>query len=130
MNIATPRDSFAAPSAALKPRSPELRSLIARIGERASERDATRAHPYAEIDLIRSAKLGALRIPASHGGGGASLRELIETVVALGAADPNVAHALRNHFSFVERDDGLDQFPQRCPATTMRRWNAQRAELR
>lgn len=103
MNIATPRDSFAAPSEAVRPRSPELRSLIARIGERASERDATRAHPYAEIDLIRAAKLGALRIPTSHGGGGASLRELIETVVALGAADPNVAHALRNHFSFVER---------------------------
>ncbi|CAN7200332.1 acyl-CoA dehydrogenase family protein [Bosea sp. LjRoot237] len=103
MNIAAPKDSFEAVAAPVRPRSPELAALIARIGEGASERDRTRTHPYVEIDLIRAARFGALRVPLAHGGAGGSLRDLIEAIIALGAADPNVAHALRNHFSFVER---------------------------
>lgn len=103
MNIAAPKDSFTAAAAPVGPRSPELAELIARIGEGASERDRTRTHPYAEIDLVRAARFGALRVPLDHGGAGGSLRDLIEAIIALGAADPNVAHALRNHFSFVER---------------------------
>ncbi|MEZ2410334.1 acyl-CoA dehydrogenase family protein [Bosea sp. RCC_152_1] len=103
MNIAARRDTFAPDSNPVQLRSPELTALIAAIGEGASERDRTRTHPYAQIDLIRASRLGALRIPTTHGGSGASLRDLLEVVIALGAADPNVAHALRNHFGFVER---------------------------
>jgi alkylation response protein AidB-like acyl-CoA dehydrogenase len=83
--------------------SPELAALLAFIGEGASDRDRERALPYAVIDAIREARLGALRVEAEAGGGGATNRELFETVIHLGDADPNVAHILRNHFTFVER---------------------------
>jgi alkylation response protein AidB-like acyl-CoA dehydrogenase len=83
--------------------SAELAALLAFIGEGASDRDRERAHPYAAVDAIRRARLGALRLEAEAGGGGATNRELFETVIQLGEADPNVAHILRNHFTFVER---------------------------
>jgi alkylation response protein AidB-like acyl-CoA dehydrogenase len=83
--------------------APELAALLAFIGEGASDRDRERALPFAVIDAIRSARLGALRIAPEAGGGGATNRELFETVIRLGDADPNVAHILRNHFTFVER---------------------------
>src|SRR5262249_42792372 len=56
-----------------------------------------------EIDLIRKARLGALRLPTTAGGAGSTIRELFEVVIRLGEADANVAHILRNHFSVVER---------------------------
>ena len=52
---------------------------------------------------LRQARFGAFRLPAAIGGGGATLRQLFEAVLSLGAADSNVAHVLRNHFSFIER---------------------------
>jgi alkylation response protein AidB-like acyl-CoA dehydrogenase len=84
-------------------RSPELPQLLAAIGEGASERDRLRAHPLEALSLVRQSRLGALRLPAEQGGGGATARELFGVVIALADADPNVAHILRNHFSFVER---------------------------
>src|SRR4029077_15871156 len=59
--------------------------------------------PFEAIDLIRGAKLGALRLPTSAGGAGSTIRELFEVIIRLGEADANVAHILRNHFSVVER---------------------------
>jgi alkylation response protein AidB-like acyl-CoA dehydrogenase len=83
--------------------SPDLDALLNRIAEGASDRERERTLPFPEIDLIRKARLGALRLPAEAGGGGSSIRELFEIVIRLGEADANVAHILRNHFSVVER---------------------------
>jgi alkylation response protein AidB-like acyl-CoA dehydrogenase len=83
--------------------SPELAALLAFIGEGASDRDRERVLPYPLIDAIRSARLGALRVEPETGGGGATNRDLFEVIIRLGDADPNVAHILRNHFTFVER---------------------------
>jgi alkylation response protein AidB-like acyl-CoA dehydrogenase len=83
--------------------SRELAALLAFIGEGASDRDRERRLPYPAIDAIRSARLGALRVAAEDGGGDATNRDLFEVVIQLGDADPNVAHILRNHFTFVER---------------------------
>ena len=83
--------------------SPELSALLAFIGEGASDRERERTLPYPVVDAIRAARLGALRVEAEAGGGGATNRELFEAVIQLGDADPNVAHILRNHFTFVER---------------------------
>jgi alkylation response protein AidB-like acyl-CoA dehydrogenase len=80
-----------------------IRQLIDHIAEGAAEREFRRILPYDEIALIKQARLGALRLPVSAGGGGASFRALYETVLRLAAADANVAHILRNHFVFVER---------------------------
>lgn len=82
--------------------SERLARLIATIGEGALERERTGERPFAAIDLVRSERLGALRVPRADGGGGASLRELFAVVIALAAADVNVAHILRGHFAHVE----------------------------
>ncbi len=89
--------------AVLTASSPELQVLIDGIREGAAARDRDRIAPHAQIALIRTARLGALRVPVAQGGGGASLRELFGVVIRLGEADPNVAHILRNHFAFVEK---------------------------
>src|ERR1700755_3479451 len=90
-------------SGPVTPRSAELDQLIAIIAEHASRRDSERVHPFDVLALARRARLGALRLPVSEGGGGSTLRELIEVTLRLAAADPNVAHSLRNHFTCVER---------------------------
>lgn len=82
--------------------SRRLRELIARIGAGTLERERAERPPYAEFELIKAARLGALRIPREHGGGGASITELYATVIDLAEADPNVPHCLRNHFQITE----------------------------
>ena len=91
------------PSHPLDLGSPDLDALLNRIAEGASDRERERTLPFPEIDLIRKARLGALRLPTEAGGAGSSIRELLEIVIRLGEADANVAHILRNHFSVVER---------------------------
>jgi alkylation response protein AidB-like acyl-CoA dehydrogenase len=82
--------------------SERLAALIAAIGEGALDRERTGERPFAAVELARRERLGALRIPAEDGGGGASLRELFATVIALATVDVNVAHILRGHFAHVE----------------------------
>jgi len=82
--------------------SDRLAELITSIGDGALERERTGERPFAAIDLVRQAGLGALRVPSEDGGGGATLRELFATVIDLAAADVNVAHILRGHFAHVE----------------------------
>jgi alkylation response protein AidB-like acyl-CoA dehydrogenase len=84
-------------------RSPALRRLYDLIAEGASARDFERAHPFEALSLLRDARFGALLLPISEGGGGGSLRDVIEEAIHLGEADSNVAHIFRNHFTFVER---------------------------
>jgi alkylation response protein AidB-like acyl-CoA dehydrogenase len=87
---------------AVRPGSTELAALLTEIGAGAAERERELRAPHDAIDLIRRARLGALRVPVEQGGGGATMRELFETVIALSAADSNVAHVLRTHCQFVE----------------------------
>ncbi|SFJ07477.1 acyl-CoA dehydrogenase family protein [Bradyrhizobium sp. Gha] len=87
----------------LKTGSPELEALLNQIAEGASARERDRVLPFEVIDLIRRARLGALRLPVSAGGAGSTIRDLFAFVIRLGEADANVAHILRNHFSVVER---------------------------
>jgi alkylation response protein AidB-like acyl-CoA dehydrogenase len=86
-----------------------LEALLKQIAEGENERERERILPFPAIDLIRRARLGALRLPAVAGGAGSSIRELLEIIIRLGEADANVAHILRNHFSVVER---LLRFPK------------------
>lgn len=82
--------------------SPQLRALLDYIDAGVVERDRDDRHPFVEFEAIRAARLGALRLPVADGGGGATLTQLFETVIALGEVDPNVAHSVRNHFNFTE----------------------------
>jgi alkylation response protein AidB-like acyl-CoA dehydrogenase len=85
------------------PGSSTLDELLAKVAQGASGRERDRIAPFAEIELIKEARLGAIRIPAAEGGGGATLRQLFEVLMALAEADSNVAHIFRVHFSYVER---------------------------
>lgn len=102
MNVIARAASFATPEI---PRlgTPEFGTLLQEIAAGASERDSKRILPFEQVDLLRRARIGALRLREADGGAGAGLRELFATVVALGEADPNVAQILRNHFGFSER---------------------------
>jgi alkylation response protein AidB-like acyl-CoA dehydrogenase len=77
--------------------------LLNQIAEGSSDRERERVLPFDVIDLIRRARLGALRLPVAAGGAGSTIRDLFAFVIRLGEADANVAHILRNHFSVVER---------------------------
>ena len=102
MNVIARAASFATPEI---PRlgSPEFRTLLQEIAAGASERDAKRILPFEQVELLRRARIGALRLREADGGAGVPLRELFATVMALGEADPNVAQIMRNHFGFSER---------------------------
>jgi alkylation response protein AidB-like acyl-CoA dehydrogenase len=95
--------STATSTPAIRPDSDELTELFARISAGAEERERELKAPFEPISWIKQAGLGRLRIPLEEGGGGASLRELFATLIALAEADSNVAHILRTHYWFVEQ---------------------------
>lgn len=99
----SPAVDRADPAALLEPGSPRLAELLAEIGAESAVRERDRIAPYAQIDLLRAARFGALRVPEEYGGAGTSLRETFRLVMALASFDSNVAHILRSHFAFVEQ---------------------------
>ncbi len=106
--VSSPPLDFSGP---IGPGAPALDALIDVIGEGASRREFERILPHEPLALIRKARLGALRLPKDRGGAGASFRELFSVVLKLAAADANVAHILRNHFTFVERYGRIPRNP-------------------
>ncbi|MBO1000643.1 acyl-CoA dehydrogenase family protein [Bacillus sp. SD075] len=93
--------TFTAP---VKVETPEFDCLILAIARDAEERrsSGSEANPYYAMDLIRQSRLGALRLPVKLGGSGASIRDLFHVIIRLAEADPDVAHSLRAHFSYVD----------------------------
>ncbi|ABC36037.1 acyl-CoA dehydrogenase family protein [Burkholderia thailandensis] len=79
-----------------------FRPIFARIAEGAIERDRTRALPHEPIRWLKEAGFGAVRVPVHAGGAGASIPQLVQLLIELGAADSNLPQALRGHFAFVE----------------------------
>ena len=76
--------------------------LYARIAEGAVAREQQRTLAFEPVAWLREAGLGALRVPRSHGGLGASLPQLLRQLVRLGQADSNLPQIFRAHFGFVE----------------------------
>ncbi|GAD82192.1 acyl-CoA dehydrogenase family protein [Nocardia asteroides] len=76
--------------------------IFARIADGAVARETDRTLTHAEVDALRAARFGALRVPVEHGGYGASVRQLFRLLIDLAAAESNLPQALRVHFSFVE----------------------------
>lgn len=79
----------------------QLIITIARDAEKRRKKDCE-IRPYFAMELIRKSKLGALRLPVEKGGGGANIPDLFSSIIRLAEADPDVAHSLRSHFSYVE----------------------------
>lgn len=76
--------------------------LLAGFAARSAERDSKRELPFADIEVLKALRFGARRLP-SPARSGASLRDVIATVIRLAAADSNIAHIWRNHFMLAER---------------------------
>lgn len=79
-----------------------FRPVFERIAAGALQREQARRLPFDEVDWLRRAGFGALRIPCDYGGIGASLSQFFALLTELGAADSNLAHLLRGHFAFLE----------------------------
>lgn len=79
-----------------------FRPIFDRIAEGAVERERNRALPFEQVDWLRRAGFGALRVPRRYGGSGASLPQLFKLLVELGEADSNLVQILRAHLAFVE----------------------------
>lgn len=76
--------------------------VLSAIEEASLAAELQRTLPFEPIAELRQVRFPALRVPENYGGFGASLGDLFEFIIALGAADSNVAQALRAHFGFVE----------------------------
>ena len=73
-----------------------------RIAEGATQREQQRVLPFEQVGWLKDAGFTTLRVPRSHGGVPVSHEQLFRLLIELAAADSNVAHLLRSHFSFVE----------------------------
>jgi alkylation response protein AidB-like acyl-CoA dehydrogenase len=80
-----------------------FRPVFVRIAEHAARRENERELAHDAVNWLREAKFGALRVPLDHGGLGASVEQLFDLLIELGAADSNLPQILRAHFGFIER---------------------------
>lgn len=80
----------------------KYRPIFAKIAEGVVQRENQRQLPFEQIQWLKQAGFGAVRIPVEYGGDGVSQQQLFELLIELAAADSNVVQALRGHFAFVE----------------------------
>lgn len=73
-----------------------------RIAAGTVQRELDRSLPFDEVAWLRNARFGALRIPREFGGFGATWKQMLELLIDLAAADPNIAHLFRGHVAVVE----------------------------
>lgn len=90
------------PANHLLPGSPEFDDLLAEIRSGAKDRDLNDENPFGQVDALKRAGFGSLRLPAEFGGPNFSVRQLFSAAIDVAAADPIVAHIFRTHFWFVE----------------------------
>lgn len=90
-----------------------FRPIFAEIAKGAVDRELNRRLPTAEIEKLKRARFGALRIPEEEGGFGATLPELFNLLIELSQADSNITQSLRGHFGFVEDVINKAQGPDR-----------------
>ncbi|WP_416424845.1 acyl-CoA dehydrogenase family protein [Pseudomonas sp. App30] len=76
--------------------------VFTRIQATAVAREQQRELAHDAVAWLRAAGFGALRVPVAHGGLGASLPQLFQLLIELGAADSNLPQIVRAHFGFVE----------------------------
>lgn len=64
--------------------------------------DGATEPPLRGLKLVRDHRLGAVRLARELGGAGFTAPEFFDYLVALAAADPDLAHILRIHYALVE----------------------------
>lgn len=100
-------------SVTLEQLTARIERLLPEIGAGAAQRERERQLPYEAVAQIAATGLFAARIPRSHGGAGASVKDVIGLLLRIASVDSNVAQALRPGFGFLEgilasRADGAD----------------------
>jgi alkylation response protein AidB-like acyl-CoA dehydrogenase len=79
-----------------------FRPVFARIAQDTVRREQQRQLPFEAVQTLREAGFGAVRVPKSLGGDGASVPQLFRLLVELAEADSNIPQIFRAHFAFVE----------------------------
>lgn len=90
------------PTVTLEQLNARIDQLLPAIGAGASRRERDRQLPYEAVAQLAKAGLFTARIPASHGGAGASVKDVIALLIRIASVDSNVAQALRPGFGFLE----------------------------
>lgn len=95
----------------------ELIEAARRVGEQigisASERDREGRLPHAELEAVRQAGLGAVRLPREYGGPHLSYTDTVKVLIHLAKGDPSVAQVLLPHLTTIERIRLMATEPQR-----------------
>ncbi|WP_431230924.1 acyl-CoA dehydrogenase family protein [Mycolicibacterium psychrotolerans] len=84
------------------PGTAEFDDLLNQIRSGARDRDLNDENPFDQVNALKQAGFGTLRLPTDLGGSNFTVRQLFSTVIDVAAADPIVAHIFRTHFWFVE----------------------------
>jgi alkylation response protein AidB-like acyl-CoA dehydrogenase len=84
------------------PGSEKFAGLLANIAAGAKDRDLKDENPFEQVDALKRAGFGTLRLPTELGGHGFTVRQQFSTVIDVAQADPIVAHIFRTHFWFVD----------------------------
>jgi alkylation response protein AidB-like acyl-CoA dehydrogenase len=90
------------PSARYENIAAPFRPIFHDIAQAAIERDQQRRLPFKEVQWLRDAGFGALRIPQEYGGRNVTLPELFGLLIELSAADPNITNIFRSQLGFSE----------------------------
>lgn len=90
------------PSARYDEIAARFRPIFEQIAQSAIERDQERRLPFKEVEWLREAGFGGLRIPKAYGGSELTLPELFALLIELSAADPNITNIFRSHQGFTE----------------------------
>lgn len=85
------------------PSLPELYEVFDRIADGSALRERDRVLPFEQVGWLRQARFGALRLGPGGAKSGLPFSAFYAVVIRLGAADSNVAHIFRNHFTIVEQ---------------------------
>ncbi|MEV8517327.1 acyl-CoA dehydrogenase family protein [Dactylosporangium sp. NPDC051484] len=96
--------------------SERFQPIFDRIAEGTVAREKDRIFPHDQVQWLKDAGFGRVRIPVELGGFGASLEQTFALLADLAEADANVSHIWRNHLAFVE--DRLNA----APSQTNDRW--------
>ncbi|MFB4349233.1 acyl-CoA dehydrogenase family protein [Microbacterium sp. CR_7] len=79
-----------------------LRPLFAEIAEGTVAREQSRSLPFPEVEALRAAGFGRLRLPVELGGDGLDWPSFAELLIELAAADSNLPQIFRGHIAYVE----------------------------
>lgn len=91
-----------------------FQELLTTIAKGALEREQEHRLPHDEIRALLEIGFGTLRLPQDWGGLDWDLPRSLDRLINLASADPNIAHAFRGQFNFVE--DSRLASPQHHPA--------------